>query len=425
MAASSNRGHHNPSYTQNNETSQGSQMKNQSNSLNQSVSYSEATQSITRNQAVVIDAVEGLTIRDYALAIGSKTDPANMIYISRISHGRICVYLKTQEIAEQLIDTQKIININEHSLEIRPLISRTKRITISNVQPVIPDKHIIDKLSEYSIFPKSPITKIKSGLHDIGYTHLLSFRRQFYIDQEEVGKLPPYIKVDHENVTFWLYLSTDKLSCFICKEEGHLAKHCKNTENQIRKKDVPGSQVEVETEFVTQQEPGNDILQGSETKNNVNYQIKRNHPPSSNSSVLSKNELSDYEINKEKVTFQTPTTPRVPIKKQRLELQENDDHTKILEIIKPAEEYYSENNAEPPIASEKLAQFLIDTYGKAEIHSATKKCTNNVQDLIDSLRVLETSVQQNKLRCRIKRILKKLEDPNYTKVIDDTTSSEE
>ena len=186
----------------------------------QNVSYAQAAQREIRpirNQAIVMDSLDGLTRRDYALAIGEKIVPENMRYISRISHSRICIYLNSEENATKLIDTHKYVNINNTRIEIRPLISTSKRIIISNVNPTIPNTLIETKLAEFNITKKSQITELKTGLHDIGYTYLLCFKRQLYIDQEDVNKLPDSLPIVHENITYWIYISTKKLSCFICK----------------------------------------------------------------------------------------------------------------------------------------------------------------------------------------------------------------
>ena len=71
----------------------------------QPLSYSKVAQKEicpTRNQAIILDSIDGLTIRDYALAIGGIIGPSNMISISRISQNRICIYSKSEEKADEL-----------------------------------------------------------------------------------------------------------------------------------------------------------------------------------------------------------------------------------------------------------------------------------------------------------------------------------
>ncbi|CAG5102782.1 Protein of unknown function [Cotesia congregata] len=61
----------------------------------------------TKEQAVILDSGEGIQLQSYAIAIGTKIGPQNIRYISRIANNRICVYLATKEIADQLIVVHK------------------------------------------------------------------------------------------------------------------------------------------------------------------------------------------------------------------------------------------------------------------------------------------------------------------------------
>ena len=209
-----------------------------------SFSYSQAAQQVnfpTKEQAIVTDALEGVSIKDYTVTIGNITDPRNIRFVSRISHGRICLYLNSQETVDKLLNTHKFINIGTHTLQLRPLVSKSKRIILSNVCPIIPHKVIEDKLTDLNIALKSQISFIRAGMNDPRYSHILSFRRQVYVDPEDIKNLPETIQVNFENTLYWIYISTDRLTCFLCKEEGHLAKYCHNGEssNQQTSKSFP------------------------------------------------------------------------------------------------------------------------------------------------------------------------------------------
>lgn len=56
----------------------------------------------------------------------------------------------------------------------------------------------------------------------------MSFRRQMYIHPEDVSEIPESIQINFDETAYWIYFSSDKINCFLCKEEGHLAKHCRN-----------------------------------------------------------------------------------------------------------------------------------------------------------------------------------------------------
>ena len=86
----------------------------------------------TKEQAIVLDAIEEVSIEDYCIAIGSIVQPKNVKYISRISQKRVCIYLSTQELAEKLVSENTKVKIRNYELTIRPLFSKVKRILLSN-----------------------------------------------------------------------------------------------------------------------------------------------------------------------------------------------------------------------------------------------------------------------------------------------------
>ncbi|CAG5102784.1 Similar to Transposon TX1 uncharacterized 82 kDa protein (Xenopus laevis) [Cotesia congregata] len=77
----------------------------------------------------------------------------------------------------------------------------------------------------------SNITTLRAGLNNAGYQHILSFRRQLYIKPEDVKKLSTSWKVDFDETSYWIYPTMDNMLCYVCKEEGHLAKSCPTDSN--------------------------------------------------------------------------------------------------------------------------------------------------------------------------------------------------
>ncbi|CAG5102890.1 Similar to Transposon TX1 uncharacterized 82 kDa protein (Xenopus laevis) [Cotesia congregata] len=89
---------------------------------------------------------------------------------------------------------------------------------------------IEQEFTKLGIKLSSEITFLKVGIQNPPFNHILSFRRQVYITPQDEEKFPETIKIIFEETTYFIYLSTDSISCFICKKEGHLAKNCP-TEN--------------------------------------------------------------------------------------------------------------------------------------------------------------------------------------------------
>lgn len=89
------------------------------------LSYSSVTQTVsfpTKDQAVVIDAVDDTPIKDYAYAFGKIINPSQIRFLSRMSNNRICVFVSTKEIADELTEIHQCIILNNTKIPIRPLI---------------------------------------------------------------------------------------------------------------------------------------------------------------------------------------------------------------------------------------------------------------------------------------------------------------
>ena len=192
-------------------------------------SYAAAA-AIRREQGIVLDCIEGLNLTDYTCAIGDLVNKNNVLCASRISNNRICVYVATKELVNQTTANHEFITINEHKVNLRPLVSRNKRIIFSNVSPELPNYVLEKVLTELKINPASTITTLRAGINKEGYNHVLSFRRQIYVKPEDVEKIPETFRINFDNMDYYIFASTEVLKCFICKIEGHLARNCPNTD---------------------------------------------------------------------------------------------------------------------------------------------------------------------------------------------------
>lgn len=415
-------------------------------------SYAKVIQQMTcpkREQAIVVDSVEGIAVKEYAVAIAKIIGPQNILYISKISNNRVCLYLSSQQLVNHLVETHTQVTIGTKTLEVRPLISKTKRIILSNVHPVIPNSAIEYKLAEFDVNPKSQITYVRAGLNEAGFTHILSFRRQMYINPEDLSKLPSSMQIQHENTVYWVYLSAEKLICFSCKEEGHLAKHCKNTE--------PNSQVDSQdtTNIIDELPPGdlnqnnnNEQLSEAHTENlqvddpdqNINKQISYVHaenlqvkmPTKRALSVSTQNDNTDTQSSisggsggDQKAVLPTPTKDYIKDKQtlKKPKMQESAADIKIK--LNRAEIFFEENNVIPSISIDDLAQFLSETYGSSEIEKISLKYSQNTTQIIDSLKLVYNHIAGNSLKSRVKRILKKLENSATDYNSEGCTSTEE
>lgn len=203
---------------------------NSTNNLKQPSSFATITaneKTPSREQAIVFNSIDGVRQLEYILAIGKLIPPRDIIYTSRISNNRFCIFLSSKEVIEKLLDKSKIISINDHIIPIRRLINPAKKITISNVCPSIPNQVILDALKNINIIPVSQLNHIKAGINIEGYEHILSFRRQLFINQEDITKLPGSLLINYNQTSYRIFFTDDRITCFLCKAVGHTSTSCK------------------------------------------------------------------------------------------------------------------------------------------------------------------------------------------------------
>ena len=158
-----------------------------------------------------MDCIDGLTLTDYTVSIGDLVQTINILYSSRISNNRVCLYLKSKEMVEALTEKHDFVIINESKVTIRFLVSIQQRIIISNVAPSIPHYILEEKFDGLGIKRCAPITTLKTTIAKEGYEHVLSQRRQTYINPEDMTKLPEFIKIDDLDTSYYVYPSTGVL----------------------------------------------------------------------------------------------------------------------------------------------------------------------------------------------------------------------
>ena len=201
----------------------------------QTISYSKAASTDIfpkKEQAICFNIIKGTSERDYITKIGDLVKPINVRYVSRMSRDRFAIFLSDKRYVDYLVDKFPIIKVGNNEIKVRRLINPNKRIIISNISPHIPHEFIKDLLiKEYVIKFETEITFIKYGMQNIsGYSHLLNAKREFYIDPEQVEKIPESHLIQYEETSYRIFFSPDSVKCFICQEIGHISKNCPNTE---------------------------------------------------------------------------------------------------------------------------------------------------------------------------------------------------
>lgn len=210
--------------TNNNLTSQFVYTVDQSNSK---MTYSNVANSgPSKEQAIVLNALNDIKIKDYIFAIGDLIGPKKIISASRISRNRVCIYLDSKATADNFTESREGIEIEGKFVRVKKLISPTKKIILSNVHTSIPNSILADMLKHFKIRTASGVHSLHIRLDRDDYKHISSFRRAVYIYDDENVAIPDNILLKYNNENHRIFLTNDELRCYICKSSGHTALSC-------------------------------------------------------------------------------------------------------------------------------------------------------------------------------------------------------
>lgn len=381
-------------------TGTGLQHDNSSKKLYATVTNSDMFPS--KQQAIIIEAQEGLSIKDYVSKISTLVSANDIRFVSKISNNRICVFFSSVKIAEQFTDSHKVISINDCVLGVRPLISKNKRIIISNVCPTIPHQVIEEELAKRNIQVTTKISFIKAGISEPGFSHIMSFRRQVYIEQDDISKLPESIVIYYDNTSYRIYFSSESISCFICKQVGHIAHQCPskpqingetkeielapNSEiNKSEESILSNNQINESDKIqIPSQLPGEEYLtsQLSETlkrdDNNfppLNKRKLATHTHSQSESLNCKSSIKSVEIQKQ------------PKKKKKNKTdnsssQETTSTPSVEELIALTKEVITSKQDKYPLTYEQFKLFLENSFGASDPVLIAKAYSQDIQSII-------------------------------------------
>ncbi|CAH1115075.1 unnamed protein product [Psylliodes chrysocephalus] len=120
--------------------------------------------------------------------------------------------------------------VTVNSISIRRLVTPAKHILISNLYFSIPNDLIKKALKDIGLQLASPLSFLKAGIPEDEFGHIISFRRQVYvIPPTENLKIQTSVVISFKNIDYRIFISSDKIECFICKQPGHVASRCPNT----------------------------------------------------------------------------------------------------------------------------------------------------------------------------------------------------
>lgn len=374
-------------------------------------SYSSVTSTITnypsRDQAIVFKAIDDVTVKDYIIEMAKLTEPKNILFVSKISHGRICFYLSSRVLADEFVANFKEVKIKNNIVPVRKLITATKRVILSNVHPCIPNTKIEEELQKLGFTTTSAISFMGAGFSDVpALAHIKSFRRQVYVQVEEDHQLPSSIDIAFDNEKFKIFMASE-VTCFICKEEGHIAGNCpKSTTAPESKIPKQKSGQEGPMEVIT------------ETNNNENVGTSHNTDttPQPQQKIITEDNQNSFVHPSSSIK----NRHKAKTKRKRIELQ-SQSSTESEDDAASYNEFAGIFDNHSELSFNKFCDFLNEVKNQDNALNIAMKFTNKTDKLIQLLIEANNNCSNKRLKARIKRLIKKL----HNSVDDSDQSSQE
>lgn len=371
-----------------------------------------------KEQAIVLNVNEELRLSDYVVEIGKIVEPKNIKFASRISNSRICIYLSSVQLVDNIVKEYSSIKIREHTVGLRRLITPAKRLILSSVCPSIPHENLQHEIRKLGFTQVSQMSFLRAGLSGEEYSHILSFRRQIYVAPDDNIQLPSSILVNYEDVSYRVYLTFDELTCFSCKAPGHVANNCPKRQIENTHQDNGDSTIQQPTnqepsnqEPITQDvaihEPTSQQLQVATSDTQTNSQLSQKRPisPPTTSESQEASIVTIVQQNKTDICFVKPDPPH---NKKLKKSNSSEEKSTIAEQLKPIEDYI--NKASPPfiLTMDQVTDLFENSKGETDLLSLAREYTSDIPKLLDMLYKIHPHLTHRSIKSRNTRLQNKI-----------------
>ncbi|KAJ3648337.1 hypothetical protein Zmor_010456 [Zophobas morio] len=343
----------------------------------------------TKEQAVVITAVDTLNLQDYIVAIGNVVTPKNILFASRISKNRICIYLTSKSLVDDLVTVHPCIKVKDVDVGIRRLLNPARRLILSNVCPSIPHVIFENRIKSLGLVPVSPMSFMRAGIKDEQYAHILSFRRYMYVQPDDSIILPDSLVLKYDDTNYRVFLTYDDV-CYKCKSTGHYANECPNVTS-------------------SNQDPNPTVsIEETPRKRQID------------------DDVSSPEISPLDLSGDTSSKINNTLKKKKTS-DSCDSLTPTLDLLLPAQDLLN-NTEQYPLNFDQVVGFLDKASGVNDILSLLREYTNDIQGVMNLLYDVYPIVNNKSMKNRCRKILRKIKkayNPDNLNLIDLTSVTRE
>ena len=150
----------------------------------------------------------------------------------------------------------------------------------------------------------------------------MSFRRQIYINHEDIPKLPSSMLITQNDNQFRIFFTDDTLTCFLCKAVGHTSNNCKNNSkknstieptintNAVNDLNNTNDTQPAPTQDDTHSSPSNSQLDGNQIPTNMDWTLEI----TSEAPLLSDNNEELPSMLTQNVTYKSPISDASSLK---------------------------------------------------------------------------------------------------------------
>ncbi|RZC27636.1 hypothetical protein BDFB_007686 [Asbolus verrucosus] len=176
----------------------------------------------SKDQAIVFLATDDLILSDYVMAIGNIVTPKNIIFASRLSKFPKSNF---KLLVDEVVAKHETVTIKDKDVKLRRLLNPSRRIILSNVCPSIPHHIFENSIKALGYTMVSSMSFIKAGIDSDEYAHVLSFRRQIYVQPNDAIDIPSSLVFKYEDTNYRIFLNFDDV-CYKCRLAGHFVNDC-------------------------------------------------------------------------------------------------------------------------------------------------------------------------------------------------------
>lgn len=396
---------------------------------NQNRSFAGITASKTRSKrdhAILFEVLSEITVQEYIDEFCNIVSPSDIRHVSRLSNGRLLVYLANKDLVQDLVRKQTTITVKNHVTTARPLVSEAQKIILSNVPPEVPDEVLEEEIKKMGIRILSKMTSLRSSLIGPQYAHIYSFRRQTYIHPEDKTKLPSSFIIHFEQYQYRIFTSTDNPTCYNCKQQGHIANKCtagSNPHSQAQTQTI----TENPTISTNEQQTIPNVSQVTQSALPKTNRIKRplsgtNSTDATSQKLTTKGEtpIADNNINLKKTSSSLPNNKKKL--KASISLTNPPDISAMLEPIRSTLEASPDQYI---YDYDTLREFYEEAANNPNVFELAKIYTKDISQFTKVLRKLHPLFVHRSIKNRTSRIIKKLETHlNWTETMESDTDTD-